>query len=354
VKIGTSVRISIVICNYNYAAYLDAAIRSAVEHDYPNKEIIIVDDGSTDGSREIVARWGDSIRAIYKPNGGQISAYNAGFAHVTGDVVIFLDSDDLLDRNACARVAEAFDADTVKVHYRLRLIDPAGAAIGPVIPFRLDEGDVGMGMRLRGQLYQSAPGSGNAYRVSALRRLMPIPEDPVERHGADFFVTYAVSLLGKVRVASRVPLGSYRVHSPPPAHQFAFGNASTTVTEPHRTSARYRRMGDWIKTRLGESYALAPVAPDLSLVKASYARTIFSAPSYAHGVACGWPVLRDHVLPAVASRRDPLGVRAALALWAVGVLVLPRRLGFPIARYVCNPATRSFPVEGVAAVWGGR
>ena len=333
-------RVSIVICNYNYAPFLDNAIRSALDQDYGDKEVIVVDDGSTDGSASIVRAWGDSIRAMYKANEGQVSAYNAGFDQVTGDVVVFLDSDDFLDRSACKEIVEAFRPGVVKVHFRLRLVDVEGAALGPAIPRRLGEGDVGEALRLRGELYDSAPGSGNAYLVSALRRLMPIPGDSSDRHGADFFAIHGISVLGAVRVAGQGPLGSYRVHRSAHPQALNFGNAARGTQEPVRTYKRYDRLCGWLLARLGPTYALRPIAPAFSLEKQGYVIAIFSAHSYARGVHAGSSLLVSSVLPAIARVNSSWRFRAGLAGWAVSVLLLPRRMGLPLARYVCNPASR--------------
>lgn len=86
--------VSIIIDNYNYARYLRAAIDSALNQTYSHTEIIVVDDGSTDESLEIIQSYGNKIIPIVKENGGQASAFNAGFAASSGDVVCFLDSDD--------------------------------------------------------------------------------------------------------------------------------------------------------------------------------------------------------------------------------------------------------------------
>ena len=77
--------VSIVINNYNYGRFVGSAIESALEQSYSNTEVIVVDDGSTDTSREVIASFGDRIGAVLKANGGQASAYNAGFAASKGD-----------------------------------------------------------------------------------------------------------------------------------------------------------------------------------------------------------------------------------------------------------------------------
>lgn len=86
--------VTIMINNFNYGAYLDRAIRSALQQSYGNVEVVVVDDGSTDNSREVIRSYGDRIVAVLKPNGGQASAFNAAFRHSTGEWVCFLDSDD--------------------------------------------------------------------------------------------------------------------------------------------------------------------------------------------------------------------------------------------------------------------
>ncbi len=88
-------KLSILINNYNYGRFLGEAIDSALAQTYRNIEIIVVDDGSTDNSCEIIAGYGDRIIPILKENGGQASAFNAGFAISTGEWIALLDSDDV-------------------------------------------------------------------------------------------------------------------------------------------------------------------------------------------------------------------------------------------------------------------
>ena len=95
--------ISIVVINYNYARFLRAAVDSALAQTFPNIEVIAVDDGSTDESRDVIESYGNRISSVFKPNGGQGSAFNAGFAASRGEVVIFLDADDALHADCGSR-----------------------------------------------------------------------------------------------------------------------------------------------------------------------------------------------------------------------------------------------------------
>src|ERR1019366_4357461 len=98
--------VSILINNYNYGRFLRDAIDSALNQTYSNIEVIVVDDGSTDSSREIIATYEKRIIPVLKANGGQASAFNAGFAASKGDWVYLLDSDDLFNAKKVERVWE--------------------------------------------------------------------------------------------------------------------------------------------------------------------------------------------------------------------------------------------------------
>lgn len=103
--------VSILINNYNYEQFLSEAIESALAQTYTRIEIIVVDDGSTDNSRQILEHYRDRVTLVYKENGGQASAFNAGFTASTGDIICFLDSDDTFEPHKVAEIARVFEAD---------------------------------------------------------------------------------------------------------------------------------------------------------------------------------------------------------------------------------------------------
>src|SRR3712207_366484 len=100
--------VSILVNNFNYGRFLAEAIDSALAQPYRPIEVVVVDDGSTDNSREIIAAYGDRVRTVLKPNGGRGSTFNAGWAAARGDVICFLDADDAFTPDKVARVMETF------------------------------------------------------------------------------------------------------------------------------------------------------------------------------------------------------------------------------------------------------
>lgn len=117
-------RISIIIPIYNIAPYLDKCINSVCNQTYHNLQIILVDDGSTDGSVEICdryARMDSRIEVIHKQNGGLVSARKAGLSIATGEYVAYVDGDDWIEPDMLEKMyqkAVSFDVDVVMCgHY---------------------------------------------------------------------------------------------------------------------------------------------------------------------------------------------------------------------------------------------
>ncbi|MEL6319053.1 MAG: glycosyltransferase [Cyanobacteria bacterium J06626_14] len=204
--------VSIVVNNYNYAQFLGEAIASACNQTYPNVDVVVVDDGSSDHSCDIINTFKHQVTPVFKANGGQASAFNAGFAASKGDIVLFLDADDYLLPNAVERVVSAWEPDTVKAHFLLKGIDAAGEALGYTYPARghyLGRGDVVPKLLERG-VYGVAPTSGNALARKALTQIFPIDEARY-RISADGYLATAIAFHGKI-MALEETLGAYRVH----------------------------------------------------------------------------------------------------------------------------------------------
>ena len=88
--------VSVVIPAYNYARFLPSAVESCLRQDYANFEIVVVDDGSKDNTREVMAGYGAPVRYVYQDNAGLSAARNTGIREAKHDFVAFLDADDLL------------------------------------------------------------------------------------------------------------------------------------------------------------------------------------------------------------------------------------------------------------------
>ncbi|WP_116136253.1 glycosyltransferase family 2 protein [Trinickia diaoshuihuensis] len=266
--------VTIAICNYNYEQFLADAIDSALAQDYPATRVLVVDDGSSDGSREVIARYGSRIRTVLKENGGQVSAYNRALEEVDTEYVILLDADDLLYPTAVTEVMRRFDGgDYAKVQFRLDVISRDGTATGVTVPHSDAPADCGTLLR-QGWLYPSPPASGNAYKTAALQRFFPIPETSEGRYGADFFAIYGVALVGQVASISQ-SLGAYRVHKSAP-QDVSFANSEKNTKAPRAYLARWGALRYVVRQRLGVD--LPEAFHDFSHEKAIFCSEVYGAP----------------------------------------------------------------------------
>jgi glycosyltransferase involved in cell wall biosynthesis len=208
-----SPNVSIVINNYNYGRFLGQAIQSALDQTYEQTEVVVVDDGSTDDSRAIIESYGRKIIPVLKENGGQGSAFNAGFAACHGDAIIFLDSDDMLLPSAANEAAKLFGrGDVVKVHWPLWEIDNCGIRTGRVNPVsELPEGNLrDMVLKEGPASHANPPTSGNAWARKFLEQVLPMPEALYQTWG-DAYLLELAPLFGPL-MKTESPQGFYRVH----------------------------------------------------------------------------------------------------------------------------------------------
>ena len=109
----TAPLISVFINTYNHERHIEQAIVSVLEQNFPlaDAEILVVDDGSSDGTPDVIRKFAPRIRSMRKENGGQISAYNAALPEMHGQIVAFLDGDDWWAKEKLTAVAETFEAN---------------------------------------------------------------------------------------------------------------------------------------------------------------------------------------------------------------------------------------------------
>lgn len=203
--------VSVIVTSYNYADYVEAAIESVLAQTYPVVDLIVVDDGSTDGSIEKLHKYEDVARVISKPNGGQGSAFNAGIDAARGDVVAFLDADDRWYPTKLASMWESgrFDPDVAMVYHRVALTGPLGAGRG-VLPRRVLSGDLRRRVSRSGGYWPYAPTSALAFPRSYLDRVGPVPEDRF-RICADAYLAELAPFLGQI-IGLEDVLAEYRLH----------------------------------------------------------------------------------------------------------------------------------------------
>jgi len=207
--------VSVVITSYNLERFLDRAIDTALGQTLPGVEVIVVDDGSTDGSLALLRGYRDRVEVIEQENAGQGAAMNAGFARSRGPYVCFLDADDELLPDAMARCTEAFErAPAVgKVSFRLAICDAGGRQLGTTVPpahVRPPSGDIRTRVKDSNDSWFT-PMSGNVYRHTVLDRLMPV-DAHLFPGGADYLLNRGSALLGPVTFLDEA-LGRYRTHS---------------------------------------------------------------------------------------------------------------------------------------------
>ncbi len=200
-------KLSILVNNYNYAPFLRACIDSVLKQDYPEYEVIVVDDGSTDNSREIIASYGSQIVPVLKENGGQASSFNAGFAVATGEIIFLLDSDDAFLPGKLRKIARLYDREPLDWCFdRVTTVEGEEPAQSVEVEM-YDQRDA-----IRRGHYPSipVPTSGLSFRRGLLAQILPMKtaKDVVL---SDNYLKFAAVYLGRGAIVS-TPLTFQRIH----------------------------------------------------------------------------------------------------------------------------------------------
>ena len=206
--------ITALLDTYNHEKYIEQALVSVLEQGFsaPELEIVVVDDGSTDGTPRIIGKFGSRVKHVRKKNGGQASAFNAGFAESRGEIVALLDGDDWWAKGKLKAVVDAleqnpeiaavshgyyeFHEDTLEA--RVRVL-PGKTFVNIATPEAIDAARVAWPFLLMG---------GLTVRRKVLDWIMPIPEEMVFM--ADSAIQVAAMVMGAVILEE--PLFYYRQH----------------------------------------------------------------------------------------------------------------------------------------------
>jgi len=340
--------VSIIINNYNYGLFLQEAITSAQDQTYPYTEVVVVDDGSTDNSQEIILSYGDKIIPLLKENGGQASALNAGFSISQGEVVIFLDADDYLFPHTVERVVAAWTAGGAKVQYHLKIVDALGHPLGfyPPPGTSLDSGEIWPVLLEKGY-YLTSSTSGNAFRRAVLDQIFPIPEDEF-RISADGYLVNLVPFYGQV-ISIQEALGAYRLHG-----SNAWGEAATITSD---------RFSKYVRHGLQTEAVLARKATELGyrvpngLSLRNYLHMMHRVVSLRLNPQ-KHPISSDHPLSLIywglraIWRYSELDYKRRLlfSIWFVWVGVVPLRLARPAIAWKFAPLSRPRTVDWIRKI----
>ena len=218
--------VSVLIDTYNHDRFIEQAIVSALEQDFPEseREIIVVDDGSTDRTPEIVKKFEPRVRLLRKENGGQASAFNAGIPECRGEIVAFLDGDDWWATGKLQAVSStmASDSSIGIVGHGITEVFSDGRQHTELLRetprFRIDSIDSALAFRLRKSFLGT---SRMTLRSDVLRKIGKVPE--ALRIEADEYLFTLAGAFSDVMIL-RESLTFYRLHE---SNAFEISDGST-------------------------------------------------------------------------------------------------------------------------------
>jgi glycosyltransferase involved in cell wall biosynthesis len=231
--------VSVLIDTFQHERFIEKAILSVLEQDFPagEREIIVVDDGSTDGTPEIVRRFEPHVRLLRKANGGQASAFNAGIRECKGEIVAFLDGDDWWARNKLTRVEQVMSTE------------PSVGIVGHGIIVVGRDGREQTENLLEGFRFQANTAEGGelfrrraaflgtsrmTIRAELLRRIGAVPE-AIEIQADEYLFTLA-AVMSEAHILPEA-LTYYRLHDAN-IFQLAEGSAAEKVRHKQRALAK--------------------------------------------------------------------------------------------------------------------
>ena len=264
--------VSIITPVYNQASYIGETIESVLSQDYPNLEYIVIDDGSTDNTVEVLKKYSDRIHWETRGNKGETATVNEGVLKAKGEIIGIVNSDDPLLQGAIKEVVKLFEEqpDVIVVYPDWLMIDAEGKVIEKIVTY-----DYNYNNMLR--WHHCMPGPGTLIKKSVFQTLGG--RDPQFRLVADFDFWLCAGLIGPF---ARIPktLASYRWHA----------SGATSALQGKAMAEEHIRL-------VNKIYSL----PDLPKNLLQFKNEAYSSANYIAGVVCGdnRPLKRKYYLAAL-------------------------------------------------------
>jgi glycosyltransferase involved in cell wall biosynthesis len=202
-----SPKLAVIITCYNYEAFVGRAIRSVLDQASNDYELVVIDDGSTDGSWDVITDSGATAFKI--DNRGQRAACLFGLERTKAPFVLFLDADDELKPDALSTIIGHLDPDVAKLQFPLTRVDANSNVISGAFPPLEDFRSSGVlaGHVLKCGAYRTPPTSGNVFRRDVCEFLREATYDKA----VDGVILFVAPFLGDI-VSLSEELGCYRIH----------------------------------------------------------------------------------------------------------------------------------------------
>lgn len=209
----TTPLVSIIVNNFNYEHFIADAINSVLQQTYKNYQLIVIDDGSTDASINIIKEFKDDrIEVIQKNNAGQLSCFNAAVSIVRGEYVFFLDSDDLWNKDYLKEVVKCYqqlNVDFIFTNYT-RFGSIITKSVLPEEDILIEKSKF---LTFLKKVWIGAPTSTLSMKTQLFKKILPLYDIEYEwKTRADDILIWATSLLDAKKFYFCKPLVQYRVH----------------------------------------------------------------------------------------------------------------------------------------------
>ena len=252
---------------YNARPFIEESIRSVLSQDYANIELIVIDDGSTDGTPEVVQGFGSRVTILHQTNAGPAAARNRGIAAATGDFIAFLDADDVwLPGKVAAQVQYLQNHPEVGVVFGLWYCESDGVFSVPAGSIHLGE-SVELVSQHSGWIYTELLLESVIHIITAMVRRSVIESvgnlDESLRTGEDYDFWLRVSRQFRIDQLNRT-LASYRIH------------ATSTTQVPRKENNEYKVL---LKTLATYGHS----GPDNASVNGQALRMRFFQLCFSHG-----------------------------------------------------------------------